>query len=85
MPGIVVEAEGWKVGAKLGKTVVLRTRFRLEVAVGLSDIVRSSEKDANPSDTRLASQGLRRDCMCVMWQPIPEHLSSRGNIQEVER
>jgi hypothetical protein len=85
VPGIIVKAVGWKISPKVAKTAVLRTVLGLEETIGLSDIMRSSQKDANPSATRFVSEGFCGDCLCFMREPIPDDFRSSGNIQEVER
>jgi hypothetical protein len=84
VPSGFVEAGGRKICPNLIETFVLKTILGLEIAVGLSDIVRSSEKGANPFGPRGISKDLFGDRGCPLWQPIPEDFRSRGNIQQVE-
>src|SRR5271166_6006513 len=85
MPRVIILAEGRKISAKLAKTGILRQGLGLKVTVGLSDIVGGCEEDAYLPSTTLLSQGLSSEGVCVSWLPIPQDISSGGNIQQVER
>jgi hypothetical protein len=66
------------------ETVVLKTILGLEMAVGLSDIVCSSEKDANLPGTCPLPKRMSSYCVSFMRQALQEHLRSCGDIQQMK-
>ena len=83
VPWLVVKAVRRKISPKSAESAMLPTVLGLKKPVGLSDIVCCGEKNADPSGTGFVSQSLGSDCMCLIWQPIPNDVRSRGNVKKV--
>jgi hypothetical protein len=83
--GVIIEVGQWKINTKGAKSDVLGTRLGLEEAIGLSDVVRSGEKDANLLGSSLVSQGSYCHAVGLMRKMLPKNFRSRGNIEQVER